>query len=48
LSNINEDWDKWLRKEKKYMESLKIPSSDEFYKNLIKKIEHEVYKLKDE
>jgi hypothetical protein len=44
----NEDWDKWLREENKSMDSLKTPSDDEFHNNLLKKIEHEMDKLKDE
>jgi len=44
----DEDWGRWLKEEKQYMDSSKIPSNDVFYDNLLKKIKHEIDKLKDE
>jgi len=44
----DEDWGKWLEEEKRSMDSPKIPSDDAFYDNLLKKIKHEIDKLKDE
>jgi len=44
----DEDWGKWLEEEKQSMDSLKIPPDDVFYDNLLKKIKHEIDKLKDE
>jgi len=43
-----EDWNRWMEEEIQSMDSLKIPSDDMFYRNLLKKIEHEIDKLKDE
>ena len=43
-----EDWNKWLLEEKESIDSLKIPSNDSFYDNLLKKMKHEIDKLKDE
>ena len=44
----DEDWNKWMEEEKQSMDSLKIPSDDVFYHNLLKKIEHEIDKLKQQ
>ena len=44
----DEDWDGWMEEEKRYMDSLKNPSDDVFYHNLLKKIEHEMDKLKQQ
>jgi trans-2-enoyl-CoA reductase len=44
----NEDWDRWLKEEMQSMDSINSPSNDVFYDNLLKKIEHEIKKLKDE
>ena len=44
----DEDWNKWLEEERQSMDSLKITSNDVFYENLLKKIEYEIDKLKDE
>jgi len=44
----DEDWNKWFEEEKQSMDSLKIGSNDAFYYNLLKKIENEINKLKDE
>jgi len=44
----DEDWNRWMEEEKQSMDSSKIPSDDVFYANLLKKIEHEMDKLKDE
>jgi hypothetical protein len=44
----DEDWDRWMKEEKQSMDSSNIPSNDVFYDNLLKKIKHEVDKLKDE
>jgi len=43
----DEDWIKELEDEWKSMDSLKIPSDDIFYDNLLKKIEREIDKLKN-
>ena len=42
----DEDWNRWMEEEKQIMDSSKIPSDDVFYHNLLKKIEHEMDKLK--
>ncbi len=44
----DEDWDKWVEEETKSMHLLKTPQNDVFYKNLRKKIEYEIDKLKNE
>lgn len=44
----DEDWGRWLEGERQPMYSSKAPSDDVFYDNLIRKIEHEIDKLKDE
>jgi len=44
----DEDWDGWMEEEKRSMDSLKIPPDDVFYHNLLKKIEHEIDKLKQQ
>ena len=44
----DEDWDKWQREELRSMDSHKISSNDVFYDNLLKKLKHEIDKLKDE
>ena len=44
----DEDWNRWTEEEMQSMDSLKIPSNDVFYDNLLKKIKHEINKLKDE
>jgi S-adenosylmethionine:diacylglycerol 3-amino-3-carboxypropyl transferase len=44
----DEDWIKWLEDERQSMDSLKIPPNDIFYDNLLKRIKHEIDKLKDE
>jgi len=43
----NEDWGKWLEEEKQSMEALKLVPSDVFYDNFLKKIKHEIDKLKE-
>jgi len=43
----DEDWNKWLEDEKQSMDSSKIHPDDIFYDNLLKKIQHEIDKLKD-
>ena len=44
----NEDWDKWLEEEVQSMDSLNIAPNDLFYDNLLKKLKHEIDKLKNE
>jgi hypothetical protein len=44
----DEDWIKSLEDEMQTMDLLKVPSNDIFYGNLLKKIKHEIDKLKDE
>ena len=49
IKRLNEeDWNKWMEEEKQSMDSLKIPPDDVFYHNLLKKIEHEIDKLKQQ
>lgn len=44
----DEDWTRWMAEEKQSMDSSKITSNDVFYDSLLKKIEHEIDKLKKE
>jgi hypothetical protein len=44
----DEDWNKWVEDERQSMDSLKIPSNDIFYDNLLKKLKYEIDKLKNE